>query len=264
MFDDTRLHAELRSSLMNAAIPPVDLAAIRRRMNARRERPSGRRISARVAIASAAVLVAGLFLTTGSPALMQSLQDRYVAALHAAGIGPRIPNALPLEIRSVTNPAQVSLATAKQRANFVLVPPVGLPHDIVNRRIFAAPLAVWSKQGNTWSADGVQVTFAYVRSDGRAFNIIADRYSARSLPAPRYIYNADDVPRNGKPNVRDRRENFVWRNGDQVLHVVTSAAIGAREIDQIRAAMHGTPLPRYDGHLRKPVENRVERFVIPR
>ena len=263
MFDDARVHAEIRSSLMNAAIPPVDLAAIRRRMNARRERPAGRRVRLRIAAASAAVLIAGVCLTTASPALMQSIEERYVAALHAAGIGPRIPTVLPPEVRSVTTPSQVSLATAKQRANFELVPPAGLPHDIVSRKIVAAPLAVWSKQGNAWKADGLQVTFTYVRRDGRAFNIIADRYSALSLPAPRYIYNADDVPHNGTPNLRDRGENVVWRNGDQVLRVVTSAAISAHEIDQIRTAMHGIPLARYDGPLRKPVENRVERFVIP-
>ena len=248
---------------MNAAVPPIDLIAIRRRMHARRDRPSGRLLRARFALASAAVIIAGLLLTARSPALMQSIQERYVAALHATGVGPRIPKALPEEIRSVVTPSQVSLAEAKQRANFVLVPPIGLPRDIVSQRVFAAPLAVWSKQKNAWSADGVQVTFAYARKDGRAFNVIADRYSPLSLPAPRYIYNADDVPRTARPNPRDRAENFVWRNGDQVLHVVASAAISAPEIDQIRAAMHGIPLPRYDGPLRKPGENRVERFVIP-
>lgn len=247
---------------MNAAVPPVDLAAIRRRMSARRGRPSGRFMIARVAVASAAVIVAGLFLTPASPALMQSIEERYVAALHAAGIGPRIPTALPQDVRSVTNPSPVSLATAKQRANFVLVPPIGLPHDIVNRQIFAAPLAVWSKQANAWSTDGVQVTFAYVRRDGRTFDIIADRYSPLSLPAPRYIYDADDAPRDGKPDQRGRGENFVWRNGDQVVHVVASAAISAREIAQIRAAMHGIPLPRYEGRSRLPAGNRVERFTI--
>jgi hypothetical protein len=213
--------------------------------------------------ASAAAIIAGLFLTTASPALVQSIEERYVAALHAAGIGPRIQTALPRDVRRVINPSEVSLATAKQRANFVLVPPIGLPHDIVSRRIFAAPLAVWSKQANAWSTEGLQVTFAYVRRDGRAFDIIADRYSALSVPAPRYIYDVDDVPPNDKPNRRDRRENYVWRNGDQAVHAVTSAAISAQEIDQIRAAMHGIPVPRYDGHSRKAVGQRIERFVIP-
>jgi len=263
MFDDARAHAEIRSTLMNAAVPPIDLAAIRRRMSARSERSSGRPMSARIAVASAAVMIAGLSFTPAAPALMQSIEERYLAALHGAGIGPRVPTALPQDVRSATNPSQVSLATAKQRANFVLVPPIGLPHDIVNRRIFAAPLAVWSKQENAWSTDGVQVTFAYVRRDGRAFDIIADRYSAPSLPAPRYIYDADDAPRDGKLDRRGRGENFVWRNGDQVLHVVASTAITADEIAQIRAAMHGIPLPRYEGRSHRPVGNRVERFTIP-
>jgi hypothetical protein len=263
MFDDTRAHAEIRSSLMNAAVPPIDLAAIRRRMSARNERPSGRPMSARIAVASAAVIIAGLLLAPASPALMQSIEERYVAALHAAGIGPRIPTALPQDVRSLSNPSQVSFATAKQRANFVLVPPIGLPHDVVNRRIFAAPLAVWSKQDNAWRTDGLQVTFAYVRRDGRAFEIVADRYSGLSLPAPRYIVDVDDVPRDGKPDLHGRKENFVWRNGDQVSHVVASAAISADEISQIRAAMHGIPLPRYEGRSRPSAGNRVERFTIP-
>ena len=263
MFDDARAHAEIRSSLMNAAVPPIDLAAIRRRMNARSERPLRRPMSARIAVASAAVIIAGLFLTPASPALMQSIEERYAAALHAAGIGPRIPTALPQDVRSATNPSQVSLARAKQQANFVLVAPIGLPRDIVNRRIFAAPLAVWSKQENAWSTDGVQVTFAYVRRDGRAFDIIVDRYSPLSVPAPRYIYDTDDAALDGKPDPRGGGENFVWRNGDQVVHVVASAAISADEISQIRAAMHGIPLPRYEGRSHPPLENRVERFTIP-
>lgn len=264
MFDDARARAEIRSSLMKAAIPPIDLSAIRRRMHARRERPSGGPLRARIAVATAALIVAGLFLTARSPALMQSIEERYTGALHAVGIGPSIPQPLPEAMRSAGTPAQVPLAEAKQRANFTVVAPIGLPEDIVSRKVFTAPLTVWSRQTNSWSTDGLQVTFAYTRAGGRTFQIVADRYSALSLPAPRYIYNADDVPSDGKPNPRNGKENFVWRNGDQVLHVVTSAAISAREIDRIRTAMHGVPLPRYDGRSRKPVENRVERFVVPR
>lgn len=263
MFDDARAHAEIRSSLMNAAVPPIDLHAIRRRMHAQRERPAGRLLRVRLVVASAAVIVAGLFLTARSPALVQSIEERYAAALHAAGIGPSIPKPLPEGIRSVIKPSQVSLAEAKQRANFTVVPPAGLPPDIVSRKILAAPLAVWSRQRNAWSADGVQVTFTYIRSGGRTFNIVAARYAAPSVPAPRYIYDADDVPRDGKPNLTNRKENFVWRNGDQALHVVTSAAISAREIDHIRTEMHGVPLPRHDGRSSRPIDNRVERFVIP-
>ena len=263
MFDDARAHREVRSSLMNAAVPPIDLVAIRRRMNARLERAPGRTRQARFAVASAAVIIAGLLLTAAAPALVQSIEERYVAALHAVGIGPRIPQALPQAMRMVSRPSEVSLATAKRRANFTLVPPTGLPHDLVNRKIFAAPLAVWSKESNAWNADGVQVTFSYVRADGRTFNAIADRYSAASLPAPRYVYDADDVPRDGKPTLANRRENFVWRNGDQALHVVTSAGINASEIDRIRKTMNGVPLPRYAGHSGKPAGDRIERFVIP-
>jgi len=263
MFDDARVHTEVRSSLMKAAIPPIDLVAIRRRMSSRREGLPGRLLRTRIAVASAAAIVAALLLTAGSPALVQGIREGYVAALHAAGIGPRIPKLVPEAIRNVTAPVHVSLDRARRQANFTVVPPAGLPHDVVSRTIFISPLAVWSKQRNAWSVDGLQVTFAYVRAHGRTFNIIANRYSALSLPASRYIYDADDIPAGGKPSLRDRKEQFVWRNGDQTLRAVTSAAISAREIDRIRTAMRGIPLPRYDGPARKSAENRVERFVIP-
>ena len=262
MFDDARAHAEVRTSLMNADVPPIDLIAIRRRMNARREVPRAR-LRGRVAAAVAATIVAGLFVTARSPALVQSLRDQYVAALHAAGIGPSIPKPVPASIRNPV-PARVSLAQAKQRANFGIVSPAGLPHDIASSTIFASPLAVWSKQSNAWDTGGVQVTFAYARADGRTFDLIASRYSALALPASRYVYDADDVPAGGKPDRRNRREQFVWRNGDQTLRAVTSPALSAREIDDIRTAMHGTPLPRFDGTARKRAGERVERFVIPR
>ncbi|MDQ6925176.1 MAG: hypothetical protein M3154_02955 [Candidatus Eremiobacteraeota bacterium] len=248
---------------MDAPVPPVDLVTIRRRMNARRELPQGRRIRGRVAIALAAAIVAGLFLTARSPALVQSVRERYVAALHAAGIGPRIPKPVPAAIRSVAAPVRVSLAKAQQQAGFTVVPPTGVPRDVVSRTVFTSPLAVWSKQQNAWNSEGVQVTFAYVRDHGRIFDIVASRYSALSVPAARYVYDADDVPSDGKPNRRNRNEQFVWRNGDQTLRAVTSGAISAREIDRIRTAMRGVPLPRYDGPSRKPAGNRVERFVIP-
>ena len=262
MFDDARVHTEIRSSLMNTEIPPIDVAGIRRRMSARTEWTSTRLPRTRIAVASAAAVVAGLLLTTASPALMQSIGERYVAALHAAGIGPRIPQPLPQAIRSSTTPVELSLAAAQERAHFALVPPAGLPGDIASRKILAAPLAVWSKRANAWSIDGEQITFAYTRRDGRAFDIIATRFSEQSLPAPRYITNADDVPPDGKPNPKLRRENFIWRNGDQTMRVVTSAAISVREIDRIRASMHGISLPRSERPMRKPAGNRIERFVI--
>lgn len=263
MFDDARAHAQVRSTLMHAPVPPVDLVAIRRRMNSRNAVRPGRLLRTRIAVASAAAIVAGMFLTAASPALVQSIRERYVSALHAAGIGPAIPKPLPEAIRSVTAPARVSLARARQQANFTIAPPVALPRDVVSSAILTSPLAVWSKQRNAWSVDGVQVTFRYVRSGGRTFDVTATRYSALSLPVSRYVYDADDVPSDGKPNGMSRREQFAWRNGDQTLRAVTSPAIGAPEIDRIRTAMGGIPLPRTDRPSRKNAGARVERVVIP-
>src|SRR5476651_2365766 len=89
MFDDTRAYDEVRNSLMKAAIPPIDLVSIRRRMNARHVSAPQRFLRSRVvvAMASAVVITAGLFLTPGSAALLQNVRQSYEAALHAAGIG---------------------------------------------------------------------------------------------------------------------------------------------------------------------------------
>lgn len=263
MFDDARARAQVESTLMNATVPPIDLDAIRRRMSARNTARPGRLLRTRIAVASAAAVVAGAFLTATSPALVQTVRERYVAALHAAGIGPAIQKPLPEAIRSVSAPSRVSLARARRQANFTVVPPLALPSDVVSSTIFTSPLAVWSKQRNAWSVDGVAVTFAYVRADGRTFDVVATRYSALSLPVSRYIYDADDVPSGGKPSQANRKEQFAWRNGDQTLRAVTSPAIGASEIDRIRAAMHGIPLPRNEGPSRTRAGARVERFAIP-
>jgi hypothetical protein len=263
MFDDARAHAQIESTLMNATVPAIDLAAIRRRMSARNAAGPGRLLRTRIAVASAAAIVAGAFLTATSPALVQTVRERYIAALHAAGIGPAIPKPLPEAIRSVSAPTRVTLARARQQANFAIVPPLALPSDVVSSTILTSPLAVWSQQRNAWSVDGIEVTFAYVRADGRTFDIVASRYSALSLPVSRYIYDADDVPSGGNPNRANRKEQFAWRNGDQTLRAVTSTAIGAGEIDRIRTAMHGIPLPRTDAPSSKRAGARVERFVVP-
>ena len=266
MFDDARIQTEVHGGLINVAVPPIDLGAIRRRMNARRlQAPAGLR-HARIAIVAAAVTIGiALITAAGSPALVQGARERYIAALHAAGIGLGTHEPVPRAIlRRVINPARVTFAQAEQQAGFTVVAPTGLPRDVVRAEIFIAPLAVWSKQRGAWGIDGEQVTFAYTRSGGRAFDIVAVRYSSLSLPAPRYMYDVDDVPRDGRLNLQYRRENFVWRNGDEALHAVASAAISPHEIDRIRAAMHGVPLPRYDNPLKKPGMKRTELYTIPR
>ena len=264
MFDDARIVAGVRNGLMSVAVPPIDLVAIQRRTSARRDPRPTRPRRVLVALASAAALVAGLSITAAqSPALLQSVRDRYIAALHAAGIGSAAHEPVPERIRRLADPVPVTLAQAQRQANFRVIAPAGLPADVVSRAIFAAPLAVWSEQRDAWSTDGVQITFAYRRSNGRAFDIIAVRYTSLSLPVPHYIYDVDDVPPDGKPNLRYRRENVVWRTGDEALHVVASPAISSREIGHVRAAMHGIPLARYDNPFKKPAM-RTERFAIPR
>lgn len=265
MFNEGRMQFEVREILMNATVPPIDLVEIRRRMDMQHEQPSAGRLYARVGVAAAVVVMLGMFLASRSPALMQSLAERYRAALTAAGIGSGVPAPLPDAMRNAISQSQVSLSEAQHRANFTVVAPEGLPHDIVSRKILVAPLAVWLRQTNAWSFDGMQVTFAYARADGRTFDIIADRYSALSGPQPRYMYDSDTfqgLSRNGKP-IMKRYENFVWRNGDQELRVVADPTISAREVESIRVAMHGVPLPTVDSRQVKLVRDRIVFYSMP-
>jgi hypothetical protein len=267
MFDESRLQFAVRGALIRTTVPPIDLAEIRRRRSVKREeRHAGRRRRyAGIAAAAAAVVVASALLAARAPALVQSLEERYRAALIAAGIGSGAPAPMPESMRKAIIQSEVSLSQAQQRANFVIVSPVDLPHDVVRGKILVAPLAVWLKQTKAWSFDGLQVTFSYVRKDGRAFDIIADRYSTLNGPEPRYLYDSDSaggVSANGRPIIK-RYENFVWRNGDQELRAVADSTISAREIESMRIAMHGVLLPTVDSQKIGATAGRVVFYSMP-
>jgi hypothetical protein len=264
MFNEAHMLAAVRGALTNAAVPPIDLVEIRRRISMRREHPAARRLLTRIAAAAAVVVVAGLLLVVRSPALMQNLEERYHAALIAAGIGV-IPMPIPDVMREAIHQTQVSLSEAQGRANFAVVAPQGLPRDIARRRILVAPLAVWTKQKNAWNFDGIQVSFVYARADGRTFDLIADRYSPLNGPVHRYIYDADTfegLSPNGKPIIK-RYETFVWRNGDQELRVVADRMISTREVERIREAMHGVALLTVDSRQAKPISDRIVFYSVP-
>ncbi|MFN2448799.1 MAG: hypothetical protein ABR508_03260 [Candidatus Baltobacteraceae bacterium] len=111
-----------------------------------------------------------------------------------------------------------------------------------------------------------QVTFAYVRQDGRRFALIAHRYSPASGPVPRYIYDADAAP-HFKRGVLQlvKHQSFIWRNDNQVTRAVASEDISAAEIQRIRAAMHGTPLPQYDGRTDRERAPRLQKiYLLPK
>jgi hypothetical protein len=98
---------------------------------------------------------------------------------------------VPAAIRVVA-PARVSLTEARRRANFTVtvVPPAGLPHDVVSRTVFTAARRVLE------AAQRVEhrrrAGDVHLRARRRpAFDIIAHRYSALSAPAARYVYDAD-------------------------------------------------------------------------
>jgi hypothetical protein len=261
MLDDLRAQSALQAALHGVAVPAFDGAAIRRRVETRRaERRHTAVPFARFASAAAVAVLAVLAVAVGAPAVIQSVESRLQAALTAAGAGPGVrvtvvPSPIAAQIRSRT----VTIEEARRLANFTIVEPSGLPPGVRKRDIVAAPLAVWSTVTHAWSIDGEQITFEYERANGRTFSMIADRYTPKAV-VPRYMYVVDDGTE-ATTLAQVRHENFTWRNGDQALSVIADATIDAREIAQIRNAMHGTELPSYTG--RPPHTSRVVRFSHP-
>lgn len=260
MLPDVRLQNGVRHALLQQPVPPPNIAEIMRRNDDRAKRSLTLSPGKRAATAAAAIFIAGAFLTARSPALVQNVQQRYREALVAMGIRPMPspPRALLGEIK----PEMVTLAQAQKRANFHVVAPAGLPSDVVARKIMISPLAVANERGD-WHFTGSQITFEYRRASGATIVLVADRYSPLDVPYPRYIYRQDGVTASGMPIVRDRYEDFVWRNGDQVLRAQTSDGLTVREIAAIRSAMRGVALPRDDGKRRVHTRGRMKLFVHP-
>ena len=247
MATDTTISTSLDRMLQNIAVPPVPLADVRSKIASGAPAPAYPAVRPYVRYASAAAIVIGAGVLVTSPGLVHTIESKYDAALRALGIQP--PPKAPISlIRQLKSAQSTSLSAAQAQAGFRIVPPTGLPSDVHATKIFTAPTALHNRKTGVWTAGSTQVVFSYERRAGRIFTLAADRFDPQEQD-PKFIFEAVDLPGGGVRLVK--RQNFVWRNGDQVMRAVVGDGISAAEIQAIRAAMDGTAV-----HL---VDNRAPR-----
>jgi hypothetical protein len=133
----------------------------------------------------------------------------------------------------------VTLSQAKAGADFSLTAPRGLPADATLLRIEMSPTGIYYGSSHQWHAGPAAVVFLYRRTDGRAFEIAAQRYSAHDLPG-RYLFEDRGPDAHGEP-VLVEHERFGWTNGDQLM-LVTEDAVSKDEVLAMAHAMNGTVL----------------------
>ncbi|MEO6835635.1 MAG: hypothetical protein ABI231_06990, partial [Candidatus Tumulicola sp.] len=172
-------------------------------------------------------------------------EERYRTALQALGgiAAPAAPASLKSSLKSQT----VTLATAQSRVRFTIVPPAGLPKDVVSEKIVTTPTGVFSKATHAWRVGSPALTFTYRRAGGNTFVLLADRYDPQDGLPPKYMFEALDPAPDGRP-VLVKHEHFAWRNGSQVMSVNAGEGLSAAEIGSIRLAMHGVALLRRELH----------------
>ncbi len=248
MFSDARIREGLNTMIRGIDAPPVTLHQIQRKILQQQALPRYAPRYLRLAI-SVAVIIAMfvIALPSISPALVQTIEARYRAALQALGgiAPPPAPKALVSTLSSQSRNA--TLAIAQSRVRFTIVPPVGLPNDVVSAKIQMTPTGVYSKITHSWSVGSPSVSFSYHRADGRSFGLMAEQFDRQDGLQPKYMFEADGLASNGRP-VLVKHEHFAWRNGNQVMMATQSDGISAPEIEAIQAAMRGVALPRRELH----------------
>lgn len=240
MFTDARIRSGLDDMMRSIPAPPVPMRAV----DALLERPPVHQRTAsgysRFALATAAIIALLLVaLPSLAPAFVQSLEARYRAALQA--LGGSAPPPVPQRVLSKLTAQSADLTSAQSRVGFRLVPPAGLPADVSTARIRTVPAGVYSVKAHAWQAGPMEVHFSYRRSGGRAFMLIAEPYDPHGEMPGRYMFEATDTLKNGRP-VLLKHEHFAWRNGNQMMSATEGNGLSAAEIGSIRRAMHGVPL----------------------
>lgn len=261
MSTDVRLKTAVETMMHAIEAPAVPLAAIRERMpqaplHLEQARGNGR-FAVAAALAAAAVLSV---LPLVSPAVMQGLEARYRAALQALGgiAPPPAPKTLISRLKSET----VTLAQAQSRVQFTIVPPTGLPQDVVSSKIIVTPTGSFNPRTHSWSVGPQEVTFWYRRANGTQFALVADRYDPHGERPGKYLFEQGGVARNGRPILIKHRQ-FAWRNGDQQMLATEGRALRAAEILAIESAMRGAPVPMRALHSPDTRSTRTLRVVRP-
>ncbi|MBV9647430.1 MAG: hypothetical protein JO043_08210 [Candidatus Eremiobacteraeota bacterium] len=262
MFPDAVLPQRLEAMLDGIVAPPAPLDAIRSKMLFARSEQRQRARSLRVALVAASVIavLACVAMPMRSVGLVQAIEARYRAALRA--LGGEAPPPAPAALVSHLISHDVTLTKAQSHVNFTIVPPVGLPPDVVAVRIVMANTGVYSRTWHTWTVGPPSVTFVCRRRNGNSFQLLADRFDPHEGSPPKYLFEAKDDAQTSGPLVLVRHEHFAWRNGDQVMSATESNALRASEIESIRAAMHGIALPRRNLHAPETPE-KGKLYIVP-
>jgi hypothetical protein len=246
MFADARIENALETIVAGVDVPPMQWRAIETKMaqpQLLERRPS--RVLQFALAAAACLVIVFIAFPASSLGLVRIIVSSYQEAFKAIGWTP--PAGGP---KTAERPAmRASVAAAQAHLGFTLVPPSGLPADVVATKIFTAPVQIYTKATKVWSTGPTFASFSYRRSDGRLFSILATQFDSRTGTPAKYIFDAQDLP--GGRTALTRHEKFTWRNGDQVTSIVADG-IGAAEIVAIRQSMNGVPIDgvypaRYDG-----------------
>jgi hypothetical protein len=215
-------------------VPPVALVAIHDRM-ARTPRREPRRGAFYFAVAAAAIVLF-IALPVVSTGLTQNIEAQIEAILRW-----KPPPPAPASVDSAMRSRYGTLAQAQARVGFTIVPPAGLPKDVVSNAIATTPTGIYSRPTHSWSVGSPVVWFVYRRRGGGSFTLRADHFDPREGAPSKYVF-LDEGVRNGH-EVLERYATFSWRNDDQVMSATAGEGLTVAEIEHIRAAMGGTPIP---------------------
>jgi hypothetical protein len=256
MFVDARIKNAVETIVAGVEAPPVQWHAIAARIA--QPQPVERRSSRMLQfVAAAAACVAFVFIAfpASSLGLVRVVVSSYQDVIKVIGWTP--PAGAP---KSLVRPAaQASVAAAQMHLDFTLIPPSGLPADVVATKIWTAPTQMYTKATHVWKTGPAFATFIYRRSDGRSFTILANGFDPETGAPSKYMFESQDLP--GGRTALARHEQFTWRNGDQVTSIVEGDGINAPEIEAIRQSMNGLPIPgvfpsRHDGKV-------IKRYLAP-
>ena len=222
-------------AMMNAfEVPQVSLHAIARRVATPRTQRRNVPPALRAVLAAVAALVVVVTISpTRTVGWITSAGERIAQVLRWTPPPPP-PKALVPSIVAHTG----NLAQIQARVSFRIVPPSGLPSDVVRERLWTTPTLVYSKVTRKWSKGEPEVWFGFDRSRGRSFALAAQRFDPRFGPPPAFMFEDDST--GGRMLVKHR--NFAWRNGAQLMTVNEDPSLGASEIEAIRTAMGGVPI----------------------
>lgn len=236
MFNETGIADALERMLAGIVPPAVPVAEIRRRIAA----PQRRQRVHFFLPATAAAIALVLALPRIAPGVTQTIEERVEAIVHWTP-----PPPAPASVETAMRSKPGTLAQAQSRVAFRIVPPAGLPKDIVSQRIVTTPTGVYSNTTHRWSVGKPAVWFIFRRANGESFSLLADRFDPRVGPPSKYIFDFDERDAHGMPV---RHEKFTWQNGDQVMSAVAGEELSATEIAAIRTAMHGAAVISADQH----------------